>query len=147
MTSQGNQLRRDLNLFIAGGKSWSIPAFLPFLLRYISAPILAMVFSFSYPQFHTMRYDPMMIVGFILSQIGMVLILVGFIAPRFYEAFIPVHRRSDGTQETVVHEPMHYMTAQAVSDTDVARDELGGELADSGVIEIVSLKDATVATK
>jgi len=47
---QGNQLRRDLNVIVGTGKNWKIPVFWGPLLRYISAPILAIVFSFSYPE-------------------------------------------------------------------------------------------------
>lgn len=30
--------------------------------------------------------------------------LVGFFFPRFYEPLVPVHRRSEGTEDTVVNE-------------------------------------------
>jgi solute carrier family 6 GABA transporter-like protein 1 len=45
--------------------------------------------------------DPMMISGFILAHIGMVIIIVGFIFPGWYDALIPVHRRLEGTEPTV----------------------------------------------
>jgi solute carrier family 6 GABA transporter-like protein 1 len=64
---QGNQIRRDLNIIVGQGKNWKIPVFLPFLLRCISGPVLAIIFSFAFPEFHILRYDPMMITGFILS--------------------------------------------------------------------------------
>ncbi|KAM0424811.1 hypothetical protein ACHAPT_009867 [Fusarium lateritium] len=43
----GNQLRRDLNVVVATGKNWNIPALWPVVLRYVSAPILAIVVSFA----------------------------------------------------------------------------------------------------
>ncbi|PGH16193.1 hypothetical protein AJ79_01960 [Helicocarpus griseus UAMH5409] len=103
----GNQLRRDLNLVVASRKgNWRIPLFWPILLRYISAPILAIIFSFAYPEFHTLRYDPLMISGFILAHLGMFVILLGLIMPRYYDVFIPLHRRSEGTEETVAGMPV-----------------------------------------
>jgi solute carrier family 6 GABA transporter-like protein 1 len=77
---------------------------MPFLLRYISGPILAIIFSFAFPEFHTLRYDPMMIAGFILSLLGVSLVLFGFVAPRYYGAFIPAHRKMEGKEETVINE-------------------------------------------
>lgn len=102
--SQGNQLRRDLNLIVGGGKNWRIPIFLPVLLRYISSPVLFIILSFAVPEFHQMRYDPLMILGFIASISFLIFMLIGFFVPRFYEPFIPVHRRAEGTEETVVNE-------------------------------------------
>ncbi|KAF2106895.1 hypothetical protein BDV96DRAFT_506976 [Lophiotrema nucula] len=100
----GNQIRRDLNLIVGGGKNWTIPVFLPLLLRYVSGPVLAIIFSFAFPEFHTLRYDPMMITGFILSIICMVIMILGFIMPRYYDIFVPPHRRDEGTEETLVNE-------------------------------------------
>lgn len=48
-----------------------------------------------------MRYDPMMIVGFILGILCLAIILVGVIAPRYYDVFVPPARRHEGTEETV----------------------------------------------
>lgn len=101
----GNQLRRDLNLVVGVGKNWSIPSFLPVLLRYVSGPTLAIIFSFAYPEFHTLRYDPMMIAGFILAHLCLLMIVVGFVAPRYYDCFVPPARRNEGAEVTVVNEP------------------------------------------
>ncbi|KAL1954029.1 hypothetical protein VTO42DRAFT_1807 [Malbranchea cinnamomea] len=104
----GNQLRRDLNFLIVGcipgSKNWNIPSFGPVLLRYISAPILAIIFSFAYPEFHTLRYDPLMITGFILTHICLLIVLLGFVMPRYYNVFIPPSRRHEGTEKTVANE-------------------------------------------
>ncbi|KKY27609.1 putative sodium chloride dependent neurotransmitter [Diplodia seriata] len=99
----GNQLRRDLNVVVGGGRNWKIPAVLPLLLRYVSGPTLAIIFSFAYPEFHSLRYDPMMIAGFILSHLCLLMIVLGFIMPRYYECFVPPHRRDEGTEVTVVN--------------------------------------------
>ncbi|KAJ5734831.1 hypothetical protein N7533_013234 [Penicillium manginii] len=101
----GNQLRRDLNDVVGGNGNWNIPRFWPPLLRYASAPILAIVFSFAYPEFYTLRYDPMMIAGFILAHLCLLLILLGVILPRYYNIFVPRHRRAEGTEETIPQQP------------------------------------------
>ncbi|KAI0539906.1 sodium-dependent noradrenaline transporter [Xylaria digitata] len=100
----GNQLRRDLNVVVGGGKNWNIPSFLPVLLRYVSGPTLAIIFSFAYPEFYTLRYDPLMITGFVLTHILLTLVLIGFVIPRYYDVFIPPSRQSEGTEATVVGE-------------------------------------------
>ena len=51
-----------------------------------------------------MRYDPLMILGFIAALSFLVLMLLGFFFPRFYEPLVPAHRRSEGTEDTVVNE-------------------------------------------
>jgi solute carrier family 6 GABA transporter-like protein 1 len=100
----GNQLKRDLNAIVGGGQNWNIPVFWPFLLRYISAPVLAIVFSFSYPEFHQLRYDPLMILGFTVAHIGLAIILLGWTIPRYYAVFVPPDRRHEGTETTIVGE-------------------------------------------
>ncbi|KAF1807897.1 SNF-domain-containing protein [Eremomyces bilateralis CBS 781.70] len=100
----GNQLRRDLNVIVGGGSNWNIPVFLPLLLRYISGPVLAIIFSFAYPEFKTLKNDPMMVAGFILAHLGLVLIILGFVMPRYYDIFVPVHRRDKGTEPTIANE-------------------------------------------
>jgi solute carrier family 6 GABA transporter-like protein 1 len=122
MYLQGNQLRRDLNVIVGQGKNWKIPAFLPFLLRYISGPVLAIIFSFAYPEFHSLRYDPMMITGFILANITMVVVILGFTIPRYYDAFIPYERRDEGTEPTVAMETKGELSGAPVSDLVKAED-------------------------
>ncbi|KAL2847746.1 hypothetical protein BJY01DRAFT_164243 [Aspergillus pseudoustus] len=92
----GNQIRRDLNSIIGGEHNWRIPSFWPVLLRYVCAPVLAIIFSFAYPEFHTLRYDPLMITGFILAHIILLIILLGFVLPRYYDVFIPPARIGEG---------------------------------------------------
>jgi solute carrier family 6 GABA transporter-like protein 1 len=93
-----------LNVIVGQGANWKIPPFMPFLLRYISGPVLAIIFSFAFPEFHTLRYDPMMITGFILSIITIVVVLFGCAMPRYYDAFIPIQRREEGTEMTTALE-------------------------------------------
>jgi solute carrier family 6 GABA transporter-like protein 1 len=64
------------------------------------------VFSFAYPEFYTLRYDPMMIAGFILAHFCLLLILLGVVFPRYYDIFIPTDRRAEGTQITIANQPI-----------------------------------------
>ncbi|KAK5627811.1 hypothetical protein RRF57_003526 [Xylaria bambusicola] len=98
----GNQLRRDLNVVVGVGKNWTIPSFLPVLLRYVSGPTLAIILSFAYTEFYKLRYDPLMITGFTLTHILLAAPLLGFIIPRYYDVFIPPSRLGEGTEVTVV---------------------------------------------
>ncbi|OAG39801.1 hypothetical protein AYO21_06076 [Fonsecaea monophora] len=123
----GNQLRRDLNVIVGHGKNWNIPVAFPILLRYVSGPILAIVFSFAYPEFHTLRYDPLMISGFILAHLGMLAILLGLFFPRWYDALIPMHRRHEGTEPTVVNEVKGQVVARAINDPAINDPEIAFE--------------------
>lgn len=93
---QGNQLKRDLNLIVGQGKNWSIPVFWSPILRYVAAPALSIVFSFSYPNFYELRNDPLHVLGFGVGHIGLILIFGGFIVPKWYDVFIPPSRRGEG---------------------------------------------------
>lgn len=97
----GNQLRRDLNEVVGQGRNWKIPSFWSILLRYIAGPILAIIFSFAYPEFYSLRYDPLMIVGFIAAHLVLVGIVLGFVVPRYYNVLIPGPRRAEGTEITI----------------------------------------------
>ena len=137
---QGNQLRRDLNLIVGRGKNWKIPVFWPVLLRYISGPVLAIIFSFAFPEFHQLRYDPMMITGFILSILGLTAIVVGCILPRYFGVLLPPERRDESIKTTVANEPG--FTEEEVFDT-VVEPTSDLERSDSGEGE-VEKKDAAV---
>ncbi|KAF3355064.1 hypothetical protein VDGD_07956 [Verticillium dahliae] len=92
-----NQLRRDLNTIVGSGKNWNIPAFWGPLVKYVAAPILAIVYSFSYPAFYAEgRKDPLHIFGFAVAHIVLIIIAAGFIAPRWFNVFIPAHRQNEG---------------------------------------------------
>lgn len=47
----------------------------------------------------------MMISGFILAHFCLLLILLGVVFPRYYDIFIPSHRRAEGTEATIANEP------------------------------------------
>ncbi|KAG4435367.1 hypothetical protein IFR05_009153 [Cadophora sp. M221] len=92
----GNMLRHDLNLIIGTGKNWKIPMVWAPTLRYIGAPILAIVYGFSYPGLYAVRNDPMHIFGFAVGHLALVIIALGLIVPSWFDLFIPVERRSEG---------------------------------------------------
>jgi len=94
--AKGNQLRRDLNQVVARGKNWSLPSFWGPLIRYISAPILAIVYSFSYPSFYELREDPLHILGFGVGHIALILVAGGFLFPRWLAPLVPASRRGEG---------------------------------------------------
>jgi solute carrier family 6 GABA transporter-like protein 1 len=89
ISMQFNQLRKDLNIVVAGGKRWNIPIFWGFVLRYVSAPILAIVVSFAFPLFNTKRQDPLHIFAFASACGVMMIVAVGFIVPRWFDVFVP----------------------------------------------------------
>ncbi|KAL9022169.1 MAG: hypothetical protein Q9185_000569 [Variospora sp. 1 TL-2023] len=92
----GNQLRRDLNVIVATGKNWSIPMLWSPLVRYISAPVLFIVYSLSYPEFWTLRNDPVYVFGFILAHFCLVFAVVSLVLPKYFDVFVPMHRLDDG---------------------------------------------------
>ncbi|OAR00963.1 hypothetical protein LLEC1_04325 [Akanthomyces lecanii] len=92
----GNQLRRDLNEIVGQGKNWKIPAFWAPLVRYVAAPTLSIVYSFSYPSFYELRNDPLHIFGFAVGHIALIIIGAGLIVPRWFDILIPPPRRNDG---------------------------------------------------
>ena len=95
-SSQGNQLRRDLNVIVGIGSNWKIPTFWAPMIRYISSPILFIVYSFSYPEFWSLRNDPVYVFGFILAHFCLIAVVVGLITPRWLDVFVPDHRQEDG---------------------------------------------------
>ncbi|TWU73358.1 hypothetical protein ED733_000392 [Metarhizium rileyi] len=92
----GNQLRQDLNEIIGRDNNWSIPSFWGPLIRYVSAPILAIVYSFSYPSFYKLREDPLHILGFAVGHIALLIIGSGFVIPRWLNVLVPPTRRGEG---------------------------------------------------
>ncbi|KAG5983064.1 hypothetical protein E4U55_000862 [Claviceps digitariae] len=92
----GNQLCRDLNEIMASDKKCKIPSLWSPLIRYIAAPILAIVCSFSYPSFYALRQDPFHILGFAVGHMALLLVASGFILPRWLNALVPPARRGEG---------------------------------------------------
>ncbi|RJE22810.1 transporter [Aspergillus sclerotialis] len=128
----GNQLRRDLNAIVGGGHNWRIPRFWPLLLRYVSAPALAIIFSFSFPEFYRQRYDPLMIAGFILGILCLVIISLGLVMPRYYDVFVPLSRRHEGMEETW---PCELKNTVDLVNTDVGVVEKEEERGEAGILE------------
>lgn len=93
---QGVQLRRDLNVSVATGNNWKIPVFWGPMLKYISCPILAIIYSFAYGTFRSNQNDPVHIFAFSVAHVIMILITAGFVVPRWFDIFIPAKRRGEG---------------------------------------------------
>lgn len=68
----------------------------------------------------------MMITGFILSILGMLAVLLGFVLPRYYDVFIPMERRDEDTQETALNQPMDKIDAIEVVTSEGDEGESGG---------------------
>ncbi|KAF9872155.1 Sodium: neurotransmitter symporter family protein [Colletotrichum karsti] len=93
----GNQLRRDLNATISTGGQWKIPAIWAFVLKYNTAPIVSIIFSFAYPNFYaTKRWDPLHIAGFTFMHVVLVASLVGLVMPRWFNVLVPTSKRTQG---------------------------------------------------
>lgn len=58
----------------------------------------------------------MMITGFILANITMVVVIIGFTIPRYYDAFIPYERRGEGTEPTVAMETKSEIAGVRITD-------------------------------
>ncbi|KAI7554549.1 SNF-domain-containing protein [Hortaea werneckii] len=95
---QGEQLRRDLNVTVGTGRNWKIPFFWAPILRYVAAPILAIVYSFAYPSFYAVRDDPLQIMAFIVAHMVVLMILVTYVMPKSLDILIPVDRRGEGNR-------------------------------------------------
>ncbi|RYO81387.1 hypothetical protein DL764_009774 [Monosporascus ibericus] len=89
-------LMRDLNVIVAAGKNWSIPVFWGPVLKYISAPILSIVFAFAYPAFYKVRNDPVHIFAFTVAHFVIVFVVLGLVVPRWFDVFVPMARRGEG---------------------------------------------------
>ncbi|PPJ56543.1 hypothetical protein CBER1_03909 [Cercospora berteroae] len=94
----GNQLKRDLNISVAQGKNWPLTWYWAFCLRYISMPILAIVFSFSYPSFAAQRVDPLVIFAFAISHFTVLTVASTLIFPRWMDPLIPTERREESNR-------------------------------------------------
>lgn len=68
-------------------------------MRYIAAPTLSIVYSFSYPSFYELRNDPLHILGFGVGHMALVLIGGGLIVPRWFDILIPPGRRNEGQHD------------------------------------------------
>jgi solute carrier family 6 GABA transporter-like protein 1 len=82
------------------GNNWNIPVFWAPILRYISAPILAIIFSFSYPDFYASRMDPLHILGFTISHAALIMVGLSYILPRWFDPIVPAQRRAEGDVPT-----------------------------------------------
>jgi solute carrier family 6 GABA transporter-like protein 1 len=93
---QGNTVRHDLIAIIGKNGNWRYPSIWAPFLRYLTGPILAIVFSLAYPEFGTVKNDPVHIFGFVFAHVVIILILGGFVVPKWFDIFAPPERLNDG---------------------------------------------------
>lgn len=96
LVQQGNALRHDLNAIIGKKGNWRFPSVWAPFLRYLTGPILAIVFSLAYPKFGTVKNDTVHIFGFVVAHVVIILILGGFVVPKWFDIFVPPERLNDG---------------------------------------------------
>lgn len=77
----------------------------------------------------------MMIAGFILSILTIVVMLTGFVMPRYYDAFIPVGRRGEGTEPTIAMETKGELAGKPISEVGNAERGLIRENSPSHYVE------------
>jgi solute carrier family 6 (neurotransmitter transporter, GABA) member 1 len=94
-------------------------------LRYITGPILAIILSLAYPAFETVYDDPLHILGFIIGHFLLVWCVVGFLLPRWLDAFIIEERRDDWKQ------PMAPCLLRDTTDGQIASNMEAGSPSDS----------------
>lgn len=89
-------MRRDLNATIATGGQWKIPAIWGFVLKYNTAPIVAIIFSFAFPRLYQNRGDPLMAASFAFMSLVILSSISGLIFPRFFNFLVPSHKVPEG---------------------------------------------------
>jgi solute carrier family 6 GABA transporter-like protein 1 len=103
-------------------------------VKYVSGPILAIVYSFSYPNFInsgsplTGQTNPLHIMGFGVGHVVLLLFLCGFMVPRWFEVFIPPNRRNEG------HIPYAPMVTQNPDDMNEGVESGQGETETDGEV-------------
>jgi solute carrier family 6 GABA transporter-like protein 1 len=90
------------------------------MIRYIAAPILAIVYSFSYSGFYEVRNDPLHILGFAVGHIALIIIFAGFMLPRWFNVMIPPERRNDGKLDIGARVPADQHLAHEQAATEAA---------------------------
>jgi solute carrier family 6 GABA transporter-like protein 1 len=70
----------------------------------------------------------MMITGFILSILTVIVVLTGFVMPRYYDAFIPTTRQGEGTEPTTAMESKGEVSGMPVVKIANAEGGRGGHL-------------------
>ena len=101
-------------MVVGRGKNWSIPVYWGPVLRYGSAPILAMVASFAYPKFYANgRMDPLHICGFTFAHVTVLLVFIGFSLPRALDVFVIPEKRDDYKSASAPQVLMPMLVARA----------------------------------
>ena len=78
--------------------------------------------------------------------IGLIMIVLGFVLPRYYDVFVPPQRRNEGLEPTVANEPKGLIVERAVEDAE-ARDRSLKDGGEAGLARRSSSRDRAVAQK
>lgn len=98
-------------------------------MRFVSAPVLAIIVAFNYPQFYELRHDPLHIFGFANAHIAMFLVVAGLVVPSWFAVIVPPDRKINNAPA-----PVPGVTADpslvigAVAPTGLAPDHREGSL-------------------
>lgn len=71
------------------------------MLKYISAPIVAIIMSFAYPSFYASREDPLRIASFAFMNVVLLVSLLGLFVPRWFNVLAPAAKVPDGKYPVV----------------------------------------------
>lgn len=119
-------LTRDLNAVIAQGNNWSLPMFWAPVMRWITAPVLAVILAIGYQDYTVGKEyhkDPLHVFSFILSHVGVAFIIVGFFWPNTFAWWSP--------RKELESDQRQYLTGPGVT---LVREP--GSPARSGAIEV-----------
>jgi solute carrier family 6 GABA transporter-like protein 1 len=88
----------------------------------------------------------MMIAGFILAHFCLLLILLGVVLPRYYNVFIPSHRKAEGTEMTIANQPKEQTFIPEARGFDF-EDGMPGSSSSKMSPDRVNLEDTTAMPK
>lgn len=88
----GEMLKNDLNAVIAQGKNWSLPSMWAPMMRWITAPVLMYMLGYGYDEYidgDKFHKDPLHVFSFILSHVGILFTVMGFMWPGTFSWLSP----------------------------------------------------------
>lgn len=96
LCAQSEQLRQDLNEIVAKGKNWNIPVLWAPMLRWLTAPVLIVILSFSYEAFDgSMRSNALHVFGFVFAHVVAALLVGGLVVPRLFDVFVSESKKGE----------------------------------------------------
>lgn len=132
----GHQLRNDWNAVVAQGKNWGIPLLWGCVLRWFSAPFLAVILSLAYNNLGSRLRNPMEIFGFIMAHLGVVVVVISIIVPRCLNVFVPKEEQGYYLRQYEGH----------AAETLAPDEDLGG-VSDAAGVDSVAKDEAVVGNE